>query len=131
MDQQPTAAHSQITCEIDDSIMIITLNRPDKLNAYTGAMGSEIEAAFRAADADDNVRAIIVTGSGRAFCAGATFQAAPPVSIHRASTVPVCSATGWPAVRRVREAASSMRCSAAESPRLPPSTVRRSASESP
>ena len=71
MDQQPTAAHSQITCEIEDSIMIVTLNRPDKLNAYTGAMGSEIEAAFRAADADDNVRAIIVTGSGRAFCAGA------------------------------------------------------------
>ena len=71
MDQQPTAAYSQITCEIEDSIMIVTLNRPDKLNAYTGAMGSEIEAAFRAADADDNVRAIIVTGSGRAFCAGA------------------------------------------------------------
>jgi enoyl-CoA hydratase/carnithine racemase len=71
MDQQPTAAYSHITCEIDDSIMVITLNRPDKLNAYTGAMGSEIEAAFRAADIDDSVRAIIVTGSGRAFCAGA------------------------------------------------------------
>jgi enoyl-CoA hydratase/carnithine racemase len=71
MDQQPTAAYSQITCQIDDSIMLITLNRPDKLNAYTGAMGSEIEAAFRAADVDDGVRAIIVTGSGRAFCAGA------------------------------------------------------------
>ncbi len=71
MDQQPTAAYSHITCETDDSIMVITLNRPDKLNAYTGAMGSEIEAAFRAADIDDSVRAIIVTGSGRAFCAGA------------------------------------------------------------
>ena len=71
MDQQPTAAYSHITCEIDDSILVITLNRPDKLNAYTGAMGSEIEAAFRKADVDDNVRAIIVTGSGRAFCAGA------------------------------------------------------------
>ena len=71
MDEQPTAAYSQITCKIDDSIMVITLNRPDKLNAYTGAMGSEIESAFRAADVDDSVRAIIVTGSGRAFCAGA------------------------------------------------------------
>src|SRR3954466_12847515 len=71
MDQQQSAAYSQITCEIDASIMIITLNRPEKLNAYTGAMGSEIEAAFRAADLDDDVRAIIVTGSGRAFCAGA------------------------------------------------------------
>jgi enoyl-CoA hydratase/carnithine racemase len=71
MDQQPTAAYSQITCEIDGSIMVITLNRPNKLNAYTGAMGSEIEDAFRKADVDDSVRAVIVTGSGRAFCAGA------------------------------------------------------------
>jgi enoyl-CoA hydratase/carnithine racemase len=50
---------------------VITLNRPDKLNAYTGTMGSEIEDAFRKADADDDIRAIIVTGAGRAFCAGA------------------------------------------------------------
>jgi enoyl-CoA hydratase/carnithine racemase len=71
MSEQPGAAYSHITCEIDRSIMVITLNRPDKLNAYTGAMGSEIEDAFRSADLDDNVRAIIVTGSGRAFCAGA------------------------------------------------------------
>jgi enoyl-CoA hydratase/carnithine racemase len=71
MNEQPSAGYSQITCEIDRSIMVITLNRPDKLNAYTGAMGSEIEDAFRRADADDDVRAIIVTGSGRAFCAGA------------------------------------------------------------
>ncbi|MCG6204869.1 enoyl-CoA hydratase-related protein [Rhodopseudomonas sp. HC1] len=56
---------------MDGAILIITLNRPDKLNAYTGAMGSEIEAAFRDADVDDDVRAIIVTGAGRAFCAGA------------------------------------------------------------
>lgn len=71
MDQQPRAAYSQIGCEMDGNIMVVTLNRPDKLNAYTGAMGSEIEDAFRKADIDDNVRAIIVTGSGRAFCAGA------------------------------------------------------------
>jgi enoyl-CoA hydratase/carnithine racemase len=71
MNEQPSAAYSHIACEIDRTIMVITLNRPDKLNAYTGAMGSEIEDAFRRADVDDNVRAIIVTGSGRAFCAGA------------------------------------------------------------
>jgi len=71
MDEQQSAATSQITCEIDRTIMVITLNRPDKLNAYTGAMGSELEAAFRRADVDDSVRAIIVTGAGRAFCAGA------------------------------------------------------------
>ncbi|MBI5130068.1 MAG: enoyl-CoA hydratase/isomerase family protein [Rhodopseudomonas palustris] len=56
---------------MDGAILVITLNRPDKLNAYTGAMGSEIEAAFRQADTDDDVRAVIVTGAGRAFCAGA------------------------------------------------------------
>lgn len=70
MDTQ-TFDYSQIACEIDGPFMVITLNRPDKLNAYTGAMGTEIEDAFRKADADDSVRAVIVTGSGRAFCAGA------------------------------------------------------------
>ena len=64
-------AYEQITCEIDRSVMIVTLNRPDKLNAYTGTMGAELEDAFRRADADDAVRAVIVTGAGRAFCAGA------------------------------------------------------------
>ena len=70
MDQQ-YAAYDFITCEVERSTLVITLNRPDKLNAYTGAMGSEIEDAFRKADADDDIRAIIVTGAGRAFCAGA------------------------------------------------------------
>ncbi len=51
--------------------MCSLLNRPDKLNAYTGIMGAEITDAFRRADRDDSVRAIIVTGAGRAFCAGA------------------------------------------------------------
>ena len=63
--------YQQILCEMDGPFMVLTLNRPDKLNAYTGVMGSEIEHAFRSADVDDAVRAIIVTGAGRAFCAGA------------------------------------------------------------
>ena len=63
--------YQHILCERDGPFMVLTLNRPDKLNAYTGTMGSEIEHAFRKADADDSVRAIIVTGAGRAFCAGA------------------------------------------------------------
>jgi enoyl-CoA hydratase/carnithine racemase len=63
--------YEQITCETDGPLLILTLNRPDKLNAYTGAMGAEITDAFQRADADDSVRAIIVTGAGRAFCAGA------------------------------------------------------------
>ncbi|SEC87389.1 enoyl-CoA hydratase-related protein [Bradyrhizobium erythrophlei] len=64
-------SYEHITCDIDGSLMIVTLNRPDKLNAYTGTMGAEIADAFQRADADDSVRAIVVTGAGRAFCAGA------------------------------------------------------------
>ncbi|MBR0799435.1 enoyl-CoA hydratase/isomerase family protein [Bradyrhizobium jicamae] len=64
-------SYEQITCEIDGPLMILTLNRPDKLNAYTGTMGAEVADAFHRADEDDAVRAIIVTGAGRAFCAGA------------------------------------------------------------
>ena len=60
-----------VSCETDGALLIVTLNRPDKLNAYTGQMGAEITDAFQRADSDDDVRAVIVTGSGRAFCAGA------------------------------------------------------------
>ena len=61
--------------EIDANILTLTLNRPDKLNAFNGPMMNELIAAFDAADADDAVRAIIVTGAGRAFCAGADLSA--------------------------------------------------------
>ena len=57
--------------EQDGPVLTLTLNRPDKLNAYTASMGLEIEDAFVRADEDDSVRVIIVTGAGRAFCAGA------------------------------------------------------------
>jgi enoyl-CoA hydratase/carnithine racemase len=50
------------------------LNRPDRLNAWTPTMGAELIAAFDAADADDDVRVVIVTGAGRGFCAGADLQ---------------------------------------------------------
>ena len=63
--------YEQIACERDGALMIVTLNRPDKLNAYTGQMGAEITDAFERADRDDDIRAVIVTGAGRAFCAGA------------------------------------------------------------
>jgi enoyl-CoA hydratase/carnithine racemase len=63
--------YQHIACDLDGSCLIVTLNRPEKLNAYTGLMGAEIADAFERADTDDNVRAVIVTGAGRAFCAGA------------------------------------------------------------
>jgi len=61
----------QITTNLADSVLTITLNRPERLNAWTSQMGSELTEAFDRADADDGVRAIIVTGAGRGFCAGA------------------------------------------------------------
>lgn len=62
----------QIKLEIEDQIAVLTLNRPDKMNAFTGKMMYEIIEAFDITDADDDVRAVIVTGAGeRAFCAGA------------------------------------------------------------
>lgn len=68
-------AYETIKYEVAEGILTITLNRPDKLNAFTGEMMSELIDAFDKADADDNVRAIIVTGEGRAFCAGADLSA--------------------------------------------------------
>jgi enoyl-CoA hydratase/carnithine racemase len=61
----------QIIAETSDGVLTITLNRPERLNAWTARMGQELRAAFDRADADDEVRAIIVTGAGRGFCAGA------------------------------------------------------------
>lgn len=56
---------------VDRGVATITLNRPEKLNAYNAKMREELIALFDETDADDNVRAVIVTGAGRAFCAGA------------------------------------------------------------
>ena len=63
--------YEQITYEVADGIATITLSRPDKMNAFTGQMMAEVMSAFDETDADDGVRAVIVTGAGRAFCAGA------------------------------------------------------------
>lgn len=57
--------------EVEDRLAQITLNRPERLNAFTGRMRQELIAALDRVDADDGVRAVIVTGAGRAFCAGA------------------------------------------------------------
>lgn len=64
-------AYEQILYEVADRVATITLNRPERLNAFTHPMADEIIAAFDAADADDEVRVVVVTGAGRGFCAGA------------------------------------------------------------
>jgi enoyl-CoA hydratase/carnithine racemase len=61
--------------DVADRVLTITLHRPDRLNAFTEPMMNDLIAAFDAADADDEVRAVVVTGAGRAFCAGADLAA--------------------------------------------------------
>ncbi len=67
-------AYETIRYEVDAGILTLTLNRPDRLNAFNGTMMQEMIDAFDKADADDNVRAIIITGEGRGFCAGADLE---------------------------------------------------------
>jgi enoyl-CoA hydratase/carnithine racemase len=63
--------YETITTAVNEGILTITLSRPEKLNAFTGTMMFELIRAFDEADRNDDVRAVIVTGAGRAFCAGA------------------------------------------------------------
>lgn len=62
--------YEQVKYEIEDRILTLTLNRPERMNTYTEVMRAELVDAMGRAEADDNVRVIIVTGAGRAFCAG-------------------------------------------------------------
>jgi enoyl-CoA hydratase/carnithine racemase len=77
-------AFEQITTEVADGILTITLNRPKRLNAWTATMGRELIEAFDQADADDEVRAIIMTGAGRGYCAGADLAAGGETFDYRA-----------------------------------------------
>jgi enoyl-CoA hydratase/carnithine racemase len=68
-------AFEQIITEVSERVLTITMNRPERLNAWTPTMAEELIEAFDRADADDEVRAVIVTGAGRGFCAGADLAA--------------------------------------------------------
>jgi enoyl-CoA hydratase/carnithine racemase len=74
----------QITTELADGALTITLNRPERLNAWTATMARELIEAFDRADADDDVRAVIVTGAGRGFCAGADLEGGGETFDYRA-----------------------------------------------
>jgi enoyl-CoA hydratase/carnithine racemase len=70
-----SSRYDTVRYEVEDHLLTITLDRPERLNAFTTAMMRELIDAIDRADADDGVRAIIVTGAGRAFCAGADLEA--------------------------------------------------------
>jgi len=67
-------AYDHLRLEIADGVAVITLDRPEHLNAFSGPMAASLGRAYAACDADDEVRAVVVTGAGRAFCAGADMQ---------------------------------------------------------
>lgn len=103
--------YEQIIYEVDEGVAIVTLNRPEKLNAMTAQLGAELDDAMAEADGDDAVRAVVVTGAGRGFCAGAdlgggdafmagwgeakgTFRTMSPMDVRK----PVIAAINGPAV---------------------------------
>jgi enoyl-CoA hydratase/carnithine racemase len=82
----------QIKTDLAERVLTITLNRPERLNAWTAQMGEELRAAFDRADADDEVRAVVVTGAGRGFCAGADLASGGDTFDYRARTGEVAGA---------------------------------------
>jgi enoyl-CoA hydratase/carnithine racemase len=83
---EPTQTAEPVRSERDAAVLWLTLNRPERLNAVSRALYDTLAAAVAAADADPTVRALVLTGAGRAFCAGADLKAhaeAPPTSDER------------------------------------------------
>lgn len=70
----PANTYNDILFDIKDGVATITMNRPDKMNAYTADMGEEITHAFRSVQRDAEVRAVVLTGAGKAFCAGVDLE---------------------------------------------------------
>ncbi len=68
-------SYETILTDIRGDVLVITLNRPERLNAWTYQMGGELNAAVKAANADDDINAMVLTGAGRGFCAGADIEA--------------------------------------------------------
>src|SRR3979490_1466620 len=89
--REPAATYQHILYEVSDKIATITLNRPDRMNAWTPIMERDVRHAMERPAADDSVRVIVLTGAGRAFCAGADMDALKgldPNDVRRAESVP-------------------------------------------
>jgi enoyl-CoA hydratase/carnithine racemase len=95
---------SEIRYDVEDGVCTVTLNRPDRLNAVTPTTISELGEAWERADADDRVRAVIVTGAGRAFCAGADLGAGGSTFNHGRTSAGRAPAPRRPAARKASAA---------------------------
>ena len=82
-------AHEHILYDVADGVATITLNRPDRLNAWTGTMYREVRQAMRDASDDGAVRVIVLTGAGRGFCAGADMDALQGIQSSGRNAAPV------------------------------------------
>lgn len=90
--------YRDVAFEVRDGIATITLNRPDQLNTFTGAMGRSLERAYRVCDRDDQIRVAVLTGAGRAFCAGADLSGGQTFEKQEESSFSA-AAVGFPAWR--------------------------------
>ncbi|MFZ5668801.1 MAG: enoyl-CoA hydratase [Pseudomonadota bacterium] len=81
-------SYQDILYQVEDGVAVVTLNRPDRLNAWTGRMHLEVKAAMRAASDDPAVRVIVLTGAGRGFCAGADMDALQDIGGGRREAAP-------------------------------------------
>jgi 2-(1,2-epoxy-1,2-dihydrophenyl)acetyl-CoA isomerase len=96
------AADKTLLVETRDGVATLTLNRPDKLNAFNRQLSSELVAALASAAKDDSVRAIILTGAGRAFCAGQDLAEAIPSGDAKPDLGAIVKAVYTPVIRGIR-----------------------------
>lgn len=135
----------QVLVERRDRVALLTLNRPDRLNAISGPMLAALSAALLEADADPDVRCIVVTGAGRGFCAGLdlvdmtsgdgleiggragelALRDAPPTVLHNLDTPTICALNGGAAGYGMDLALGCDIRIAAESSKLAPAFVKR------
>ena len=96
------AAEKTLLMEARDGVATLTLNRPDKLNAFNRELSGELVAALRQIAADDTVRAVLLTGSGRAFCAGQDLAEAIPKGDENPDLGAIVKAVYTPVIRAIR-----------------------------
>lgn len=86
-------SYQDIRFDVEDGVAVICLNRPEAMNTFTGRMGQELGQAYRNCDEEDDIRAVVLTGAGRAFCAGADMTSGAETFSNRRESMPDFSAS--------------------------------------